>query len=153
LNDFDATFSGSATAFQITGASDIDTMLNITVYTSSGVGKYRLSIPSSQTQTDYYILYSSFTGNPNFASVGAIEIFFDGSSDVDSIFSFFGIVGSSEVADTTKSTLSPITSVSTEVKTSITAKGNSDKETTDHSSAAIILPQLMMFVALLFTLF
>jgi hypothetical protein len=110
--NFDATFSGSATAFQITGASDIDTMLNITVYTSTGAGKYRLSILSSQTQTDYYILCSSFTGNPNFASVGAFEIFFGGSSDVDSIFSFFGIVGSSEDADSTKSTLSPITLVS-----------------------------------------
>lgn len=163
LNDFDATFAGSATAFQITGAADIDTHLNITVYTSSGIGKYHLSIASSQTQADYFIPYSSFTGNANFASVGAIEIFFDGSSAVDSIFSFFGIVGdSTEQPDTSETTrvpqtsntpASPVSPVSSVQQSPVTAKGNSNGvHSSDDSSGALIFPCAMILVALLLAL-
>jgi hypothetical protein len=157
LDDFDATFGGSATAFQITGAADVDTHLNMTVYTSTGVGKYHLTIPSSTTETDYFILYSSFSGSPNFASVGAIEIFFDGSSDVDSSFSFFGIVGGSsdqpnqpESSQTTanispQSPQSPVSSVGSPA----TAKGNSHFVSSDDSSAVNIFPFSVLFVVAL----
>jgi hypothetical protein len=166
LNNFDATFAGSATAFQITGAADIDTNLNITVYTSTGVGKYHLIIASSQSQ-DYFILYSSFTGNANFASVGAIEIFFDGSSGVDSTFSFFGIVSdSTEQPETSESTadvpqssktsvrpVSPVTPLSSRGKTPATVKGYSNVDTSDDSSATVVLPCAVIFVALVFAMF
>lgn len=164
LNNFDATFDGSATAFQITGAADVDMRLNITVYTSTGVGKYHLTIPSSQIQADYFILYSSFTGNADFSSVGAIEIFFDGSSDIDSTFSFFGIVGDSteqpessgSTAGTSQSSntpASPVSPVSSREQTPVTAKGNSNGNTSEYSSASLTLPCAVMFVALVFALF
>ena len=69
LNNFDGTFAGSANAFQLTGAADIDTFLNITVYTSAGIGTYLLPVPSSQSQNDYFVLFSSFTGNADFTSI------------------------------------------------------------------------------------
>lgn len=154
LNDFDATFAGSATAFQITGAADIATHLNITVYTSTGIGKYHLSIPSSQNQADYLIPYSSFTGNANFASVGAIEIFFDGSSAVDSIFSFFGIVGdSTEQSSESTADQSPVSPVSSAQQSPVTAKGNSNEgKSSDDSSGALLFPCAVIFVSLLLAL-
>lgn len=157
LNNFDATFAGSATAFQITGAADIDMELNFTIYTSTGVGKYHLNIAPSPSQADYFVLYSSFTGNTNFTSVGAIEIFFDGSSDIDSIFSFFGIVGDSPTQSTASTADVPQTSktpVSSREETPATAKGNSNVDTTDNSSATLAtVAYTVMFVALLFASF
>lgn len=158
LNNFDGTFAGSANAFQLTGAADIDTFLNITVYTSAGIGTYLLPVPSSQSQNDYFVLFSSFTGNADFTSIGAIEILFNGSSDVDSIFSFFGIVAFSDEVEEVESFVDiPQQTPLSRSKSPATAKGNSNiftsEFTSQHSPAMRILPCTVVFLLLLFALF
>src|SRR3990167_8005975 len=74
LESFDLTFSGSATAFRIVGLSDIASSIEFYIYTGSGRLNYVLDVPGDLSENEYIIEYSTFSGNGNFADVGAIEL-------------------------------------------------------------------------------
>jgi len=93
LQNFDLTFSGSATAFRLFGFSDIPTSVEFFVYTTSGRLNYSLDITGDFVGKEYIVEYSHFTGNGDFSDVGAIELQFSGNQQVDVQFSFFGVVG------------------------------------------------------------
>ena len=93
LQNFDLTFAGSATAFRLLGLSDIASSIEFFIYTASGRLNYSLDVTAGFSETEYVVEYSSFTGNGDFSDVGAIELQFDGSKQIDVQFSFFGVVG------------------------------------------------------------
>ena len=93
LQSFDLTFAGSASAFRLVGFSDLASSIDFFIYTGSGRLSYRLDIAAGIADTEYIVEYSRFTGNGDFSDVGAIELQFDGSKQIDVQFSFFGVVG------------------------------------------------------------
>lgn len=93
LQNFDLTFAGSATAFRLLGFSDIASSIEFFIYTASGRLNYSLDVTAGFSETEYIVEYSSFTGSGDFSDVGAIELQFDGSKQIDVQFSFFGVVG------------------------------------------------------------
>lgn len=93
LQSFDLTFAGSASAFRLVGFSDIPSSIDFFIYTGSGRMSYRLAVAAGFADAEYIVEYSRFTGNGDFSDVGAIELQFDGSKQIDVQFSFFGVVG------------------------------------------------------------
>ena len=93
LQNFDLTYSGSATAFRLVGLSDIDSSIDFFIYTPSGRLSFRLDIPGGFDEKEYIIDYADFEGDGDFSDVGAIELQFDGDKQIDVQFSFFGVVG------------------------------------------------------------
>ena len=93
LQSFDLTFAGSASAFRLVGFSDLASSIDFFIYTGSGRLSYCLAIAAGIADTEYIVEYSRFTGNGDFSDVGAIELQFDGSKQIDVQFSFFGVVG------------------------------------------------------------
>ena len=87
------TFAGSATAFRLLGFSDIASSIEFFIYTASGRLNYSLDVTAGFSEMEYIVEYSSFTGSGDFSDVGAIELQFDGSKQIDVQFSFFGVVG------------------------------------------------------------
>jgi hypothetical protein len=93
LQNFDLTYSGSATAFRLLGMSDIDSSVDFFIYTQSGRLSFHLEIPGDFEEKEYIIDFSNFEGDGDFSDVGAIELQFDGDKQIDVQFSFFGVVG------------------------------------------------------------
>lgn len=93
LQNFDLTFSGSATAFRLLGFSDIDSSINFFIYTPSGRLTFHLELPGDFEEKEYIVDFSNFEGDGDFSDVGAIELQFDGDKQIDVTFSFFGVVG------------------------------------------------------------
>lgn len=93
LQNFDLTYSGSATAFRLLGMADIAASIDFYVYTSSGRLNYHLDISGDFQEKEYIIEYANFAGDGDFSDVGAIELQFDGNQQIDVQFTFFGVVG------------------------------------------------------------
>jgi len=81
-------------AFRLLIQSDIDTEYTITVHSNGGSqSDFSIIIPGDDTTNEYIILFSEFSGNADFSSIGALEILIEAFDNVDTFVEIFEFVG------------------------------------------------------------
>jgi len=94
LGGFDLTTS-SSDSFKLTIQTDVATIYTINVYdTSSGTSTFDISVPANPgVENDYYVNFSTFTGNADFTKAGAVEVVCQGFDNVDTLVQIFALAG------------------------------------------------------------
>lgn len=88
----------SADGFVISASSDHPATLGITIYSDGArVSSYSLVIPPTDEMVEYTILFSQFTGNADFADVGAVVLQIEADTNVDVLVDFVGTSGPGRV--------------------------------------------------------
>jgi hypothetical protein len=78
--------SDAAFAFQLQIQSDLETEYTLTVYSlGGGQSDVVLSIPGGNQPNQFLALYTDFTGNADFANIGAIEVLVEAHQNVDAL--------------------------------------------------------------------
>jgi len=80
-------------AFRVTVTSTFGTTLNITVYSPSGTGVSSVTVAAASTNVLYTLPFTSFTGQPDFTRVGAIQVGVQAVENVDIFISSFVSTG------------------------------------------------------------
>merc|ERR1711976_1146130 len=94
LGGRDFTDNGLGTRIHAQIETDVDTEYTFTIYSTDGGECNRaVTIPGGNGQDDYFLDYSSFSGNCDFTSVGAVEILVEAFDNVDSIITLVATNG------------------------------------------------------------
>jgi hypothetical protein len=97
LGGLDLTGSGTNNTFAgVLGGDASGGSMTINVWTGGGIlSSATISIPSGSVPPPFSVAFSSFSGSPNFADVGAIEVVFNNLPDAaDFQFDAFRVTGS-----------------------------------------------------------
>ena len=94
LGGLDFTVDGLGEAFTAVIETDVATVYTFTVTSPNGNQcTVDQTIPGTQAPSNYYIPFSTFTGNCDFQNVGAVDILIEQFEDVDSLITLFAVVG------------------------------------------------------------
>lgn len=94
LGGIDFTDGGLGTAFTTVIQTDVETVYTFTVVSPNGNQcTVDQTIPGTQATANYFIPFSSFSGNCDFTNVGAIVVLIDQAENVDSVMTLFAVVG------------------------------------------------------------
>jgi len=95
LGGFDLTGGGTNNAFAgvLRGDDSPGAAMTITVWTGGVPSSAVIPIPDSLSFTPFSAAFSSFSGSPNFANVGAIRVQFNGTPNQDFQFDAFRVTG------------------------------------------------------------
>jgi hypothetical protein len=95
LGGVDLTTSNSD-AFHCFIQADHETTYTFTVYSGSASSSRVVTITGNDQLSEFFVKYSDFVGNANFAAAGAIEIKVEALVDVDSFITLFATSGEPE---------------------------------------------------------
>jgi len=112
LGAVDLTDLGTASRFHLIAESDLATSVTVVVYSQNQECVSEFAMSGSSGLTDFYVEFSSFSGNCNFSAVGAIELSAKAASDVDARFTFFATASGSNSPGSKTPSNTPVAIVS-----------------------------------------
>jgi hypothetical protein len=86
--------SSSVDSFKLTIQTDLPTTYVLTVTDmSGGSSTEEINIPAAGVPSDYYVVFTAFSGNADFTRVGSVSLSIQALNDVDTFVNLFALAG------------------------------------------------------------